>query len=70
MRIFGVNSILHWVQVFADSGRKFTCPTKEINGELFFHFKNEWHRVADYVFEHTTELVSVGDRIIERKFKK
>lgn len=70
MTIFGVNKLLHWVQVLADSGRRFTCPTKEINGELFFRFKNEWHKVAKYVSEHTTELSRIGDKIVEKKFMK
>lgn len=69
MLILGINRILKWVQI-TTGGRNYTCPTKEINGELFFQFKNGWHRAIDFVSEHTTELVSEGGRIITRKIKK
>ena len=36
MLVLGVNRILKWCQITA-GGRRYTCPTKEINGELFFH---------------------------------
>ena len=40
MLVLRVNKILKWCQVLSN-GRKYTCPTKKVNGELFFHFKNE-----------------------------
>lgn len=69
MLILGINRILKWLQITA-GGRNYTYPTREINGELFFKFKNEWHRAIDYVSEHTTELISEGGKIISRKVKK
>ena len=38
MLVLGVNKILKWCQIVSN-GRTYTCPTKEINGKLFFHFK-------------------------------
>lgn len=69
MLILGINRVLKWLQI-TSCGRSYTCPTKEINGELFFIFKKEWHRVADFLSEHTTELVSEGGKIISRQIKK
>jgi len=65
----GINRILKWVQITTGWGA-YTCPTKEINGELFFKFKNEWHKVMDFTLELTTELVSEGEKIIFRQIKK
>ncbi|MDF1494562.1 hypothetical protein [Caproiciproducens sp. CPB-2] len=69
MLILGINRILNWLQI-TTGGRSYTCPTKEINGNLFFKFKNEWHRATDYVSEHTMELISEGGENISRRFKK
>ena len=69
MLVLGVNNILHWVQITTGGG-KYTCPTKEVNGELFFKFKKEWHKVADYISEHTDELVEEGGKIFSRPFQK
>lgn len=69
MLVLGINRILKWVQITTGWG-KYTCPTKEINGELFFKFKNEWHKVMDFTSEFTTELVSEGGKIISQKIKK
>lgn len=55
MTVLGINRILKWVQI-ASGGRRYTCRTKEINGELFFKFKNEWHKVLDFVSEYTSEF--------------
>ncbi len=55
MQVLGINHILKWVQIFS-SGRRYTCPTKDINGELFFKFKNEWHKVIDYTTVYTGEF--------------
>ena len=67
MLVLGVNSILKWVQI-ATGGSRYTCPTKEMNGELYFRFKNKWHRVKDYVSEHTDELVQENGKVFSRKF--
>lgn len=69
MLVLGINRVLNWLQI-TSGGRSYTCNTKEINGELFFIFKNEWHRVADYLSEHTTELIDEGGKIISRKLKR
>lgn len=53
MLVLGIHEILNWVQI-TNGGRKYTCPMKEINGELFFKFKKEWHQVAKYTSELTT----------------
>ncbi|MFT8342004.1 MAG: hypothetical protein ABF652_11295 [Clostridium beijerinckii] len=55
MLVLGINHVLKWVQI-TTGGRRYTCLTKEINGELFFKFKNEWHQVLKYVTEHTSEF--------------
>ena len=69
MLILGINRILNWVQI-TTGGRKFTCPTKEINGELFFRFKNNWHKVMEFTSELTTELISKDGKVINRMLKK
>jgi len=69
MQILGINRILGWCQV-TSKGRKHTCITKNIDGELFFHFKKEWHRVADYISGNVEELVQEGGKIRSRPFKK
>jgi len=48
MPILGINKVLNWLQITTGTGT-YTCPTKEINGELFFKFKNAWHKVIDYL---------------------
>ena len=68
MLVLGVNKILKWCQIVT-SGRRYTCPTKYMNGELFFKFKNKWHKVADFVAEHTEELVEEGGKVFSRPFK-
>ena len=68
MLILGINRVLNWLQI-TSGGRSYTCITKEINGELCFLFKKQWHMVAEYLSEHTTELVSEGGKIISRKLK-
>ncbi len=35
MLVLGINKILGWCQIVSGS-RRYTCPIKEINGELFF----------------------------------
>ena len=55
MLVLCINHILKWVSI-THKGRRYTCPMKEINGELFFHFKNEWHKVSEFISEYTSEL--------------
>lgn len=55
MLVLGINHVLKWVQI-TTGGRCYTCPTKYIDGKLFFKFKKEWHEVAKYICEHTTEF--------------
>lgn len=54
MTVLGINHICNWVQISNGWGR-YTCPTEERDGELYFKFKNEWHKVEDYTSEYTTE---------------
>jgi len=69
MLILGINRILNWVQI-TTGGRRYTCPMREINGELFFHFKNDWHRVLDFTSDLTTDLISDGGKIISKMISK
>ena len=69
MLVLGVNRILNWCQIIS-AGRRYTCPTKTIDGKLFFYFKKEWHSVAQFISEHTDELVSEGGKIFSRPFKE
>ena len=69
MLILGINRVLNWCQVLV-GGRRYTCPTKMINGKLFFIFKKAWHPVSEYVSEHTTELVEESGILTSRLIKK
>ena len=69
MLVIGVNKILKWCQIIS-GGRRYTCPTKVINGELFFAFKKAWHPVAKYISEHAEELVQEGGKVISKSFKQ
>ena len=69
MLVLGINKVLKWCQILTD-GRRYTCPTKEMNGELFFFFKKAWHPVSKHLSENTTELVEEGGKIISRIIKK
>ena len=69
MLVLGINKILKWCQI-TTGGRRYTCPTKEINGELCFLFKKVWHPVAKYISEQTEELVQEGGKVFSRLFKK
>ena len=69
MLVLGINKVLKWCQI-TTGGRRYTCPTKEINGELCFLFKKVWHPVAKYISEHTEELVQEGGKVFSRPFKK
>lgn len=69
MLVSGINRILNWCQVVS-GGRRYTCPTKMIDGKLFFYFKKEWHSVAKFIFDQAEELVSEGGKVFSRPFKK
>ena len=56
---------LKWSQITTD-GRGYTCPTKEINGELFFHFKKVWHPIAQYASDCAEILVDEGGKVFSR----
>lgn len=51
MIVVGLHKVLNWCQVITKNGT-YTCPLKEIDGELFFRFKKAWHPVAKYISEH------------------
>lgn len=55
MQIFCINYVLSWVQIHNGWGT-YTCPMEKRCGELYFKFKNEWHKVADYTTEYTSEF--------------
>ena len=55
MLVLGINKILKWCQI--------------TNGELFFRFKNEWHKGAEFVSNHAEELVEEGGKIFSQSFK-
>lgn len=69
MLVLEINRILKLCHV-TNGGRTYSCPTKIIDNVLYFHFKNQWHRVADHVGEHTTELIKEGGRILSQKVKQ
>ena len=69
MLVSGINRVLNWCQIIS-GGRRYTCPTKMIDGNLFFHFKKEWYSVAEFVSEHAEELVSESGKVFLRPFKK
>lgn len=69
MLVSGINKVLNWCQVISN-GRQYTCPTKTINGKLSFYFKKEWHSVAEFVTDHTLELISENGKVFSRIFKK
>ena len=68
MLVLGINKILKWCQI-TSGGRRYTCQTKEVDGELFFHFKKEWHKIADYISDSASELVEEGGEVIFRRVK-
>ena len=67
----------NWQKPFGAVGKgnhrrifKTVCRKGILSYGLFFRFKNEWHKFAEYVSEYTTELSSIGDKIAEKKFMK
>lgn len=69
MLVLGVNKILNWCLVLSN-GRRYTCQTKIMDGELKFFFKKEWHSVAKYLSDHADELVKEGNKVFSRLIKK
>lgn len=69
MLVTTINRLTDWLQIVTHTGT-YTCPTKEINGELFFRFKRHWHKAANFLSEHTTELLSESGKTIFRELKK
>lgn len=69
MLVLGINRINDLCRITTGLGT-YTCPTKEIDGKLFFKFKNSWHSVSDYISGNTEELVKIGGRIFSRPFKE
>ena len=69
MLVLGINKILEWCQI-TSGGRTYTCPTKYIDGKLFFKFKRVWHPVSYYISEHADELVKIGGKVFSRPFKE
>ena len=69
MLVLGVNKILKWCQIVS-GGRKYTCPTNEINGVLCFAFKKAWHPVVEFISDNAHELVQIGEKNILRPFTK
>ncbi len=67
--VTGINSAMGWVQIITH-GSKYSCDTKTIDGELFFKFKEQWHRVSDYITDNTTELIKEGSKLITRNLGK
>lgn len=45
-----LTKITNMVRVITSNG-SYSCPTKTINGELFFKFKRKWHKVEDYLYK-------------------
>lgn len=69
MLVLGVNKIFNWCQI-TSGGRKYTCPTKYIDGELFFEFKKALHPISKFISKNTQELVEEGGKVFSRVFKK
>ena len=69
MLVLGINKILNWCQI-TSGGKRYTCDTKVINGDLYFKFKKEWHKVANFVADNAEELVIEGGKVFSRPFKK
>ena len=71
MLVLGVTDTLKmkWCQI-TTGGRRYSCPTKEINGELFFRFKNVWHPVAKFISDRAEVLVEEGGKAFSKPFKK
>ena len=69
MLVLGINKVLNWCQI-TTGGRRYTCPIKEVDGELLFKFKKIWHPIVEFISENAEELVREGDKVFSRPFKK
>lgn len=71
MLVLGITDTVNakWCQVLVD-GRKYTRTVKEIDGKLFFKFKNAWHPVAQHVSDHAEVLVQEGGKTFSKPFNK
>lgn len=69
MKVLGVNKILNWCQVFSN-GRRYTCQTKKIDGQLCFYFKKSWHLVSEYIADTAGELVYEKGKSVFRNYQK
>lgn len=69
MLVLGINKICGWCQV-TSGGRRYTCPIKTVNGKLYFHFKKEWHEVAEFTSEYTEELIEEDGKTFSRPYRE
>ena len=69
MLVLGINKVLNWCQITTGGGT-YTCPIKEIDGQLLFRFKRKWHPVIEYVSENAEELVREDGKLFSRPFNK
>lgn len=68
MLVLGINKTLKSCQI-TTGGRRYTCPTKELDGQLFFKFKKAWLPIAEYLSDHVHELVEEGGKVFSKQFK-
>jgi len=54
MHIISIHRSLKTVWVY-DNGRRYTCIYSERDGELYFFYKNKWHKVSDYTDANTRD---------------
>lgn len=52
MRV-AVIALPYQVQIVSDSGRYLTCRAKQMDGEWYFWFNQQWHKVDDYTDSST-----------------
>ncbi len=69
MKVLGIHRILNHCQ-FTSNGYTHTRPIIEKNGELFFKFKNQLHKITEFASENCLETVEEGGKIITRLFKR
>lgn len=69
MLVLGINKILNWCHI-TSGGRNYTCPTKLIDGKLFFHFKKEWYNWTLTANYNEETLATALDHELVVKFAK
>ena len=71
MLVLGLTDTLtaKWCQILS-VGRRYTCPTRVINGEMFFRFKRAWHPISQFVSDHAEVLVQEGGKTFSKPFKQ